>query len=291
MGKIFYALMLLLFVSGCAAPEKEKDVNMEASAKLDDLKNMVLEDNWDAADLAEELGAEAVPTLTDLMQNKNPEIRSLALNCLDLTGDESALPIIVESLKDPDDNVRSTAMQALEARYDKTVQKQMVENLNNPDPAIRGGVALLLGNLGGEKTSQPLHDRLEKETDADAGRDIRLSLAKLGDDKYKEEFASNLDIPDSKVRYKAIEDLRYIGDKNLAKYLLPALSDTGEVFNIGDKDRPVYGRVCDAAIMLLGEWFEKPFSYEVVDYRRYTDEEIEEAVKFLKGLGGQKDEE
>ncbi|MCG7851851.1 MAG: HEAT repeat domain-containing protein [Methanosarcinaceae archaeon] len=291
MKSIIVAAGLLFLAMGCTTQSGGKSdaaLDKETKVELDELKQMILEQNWDALDLAEKIGAPAMAPLADLLKNSNAEIRQIALNCVALTGDKKAIEVIASALRDPDEDVRSTAMQTLEARCDSTIQAQLVDNLSNPDPDIRGAVALMLGNLGDRTAVAPIRTRLESETDPLASRRMKLSLAKLGDEKLMHEFADQLSIADSHTRYQGIEDLAYIDTRALAGDLFPALLDRGEAFNIGDKDSPVYGRVCDAAINLLGKWFNEPFSFEINEYRKYTDEEIEEVRKFLQSTGHQK---
>lgn len=256
---------------------------------LRELVRKVLAKNWNALDIAEITGNDAVPFLNELSGDKDPEVRLIALHCLSLIDDESILEIMANALSDKEKEIRTLAIQYLNSKHDRSILDKLIYNLNNDDEIIRGGVAILLGNvakIGEAKAMDPLYKRSEIETNREVERDMALALARLGDSKMKDRFASQLDVSDSKTRYQGIEDLRYINDKNLAKRLLPALDDFGDAYLLTGKGapEPKWGRVCDAAINLIGELYDNPFSFKLGRYKIYSEEEIKEAKKFLNLL-------
>jgi len=255
---------------------------------VEELRKLVLLKDWEAMNLAEQIGEVAAPMLKELMGNADGEIRDLTLGCLVLTNDKQVTKTLAQALSDPDQDVRMRAMLALESRYDHTILPELLSNLENPDGDIRIGVAKLLGNLRDNSAVEPLQKRIDKETDDQDRRQMRLALAKLGDENLKAEFAGQLDGPDSRTRYQGIRDLEYIDDKKLARRLLPALQDRGEAYDVGDPDKPRYARVCDAAINLIAKWNEKPFSFPTDDLKIYSDVEIKEAKRLLNSLESQK---
>jgi len=255
---------------------------------VEKLRKLVLLKDWEAMNLAEQIGEMAAPMLKELMGNADGEIRDLTLGCLVLTNDKQVTKILAQALSDPDQDVRMRAILALESRYDHTILPELLLNLDNIDTDIRIGVAKLIGNLRDSSAIQPLHQRVTGETDEAAKRQMKLALAKLGDENLKTEFANQLDVSDSKTRYEGIRDLGYIDDKKLARRLLPALQDRGEAYDVGEPDKPHYARVCDAAINLVAKWIEKPFSFPTDDLKIYSDVEIKEAKRFLNSLENQK---
>ena len=81
--------------------------------------------------------------------------------------------------------------------------------------------------------------------------------------------------------------MRYIGDKNLAVRILPALDDRGKAHLISDKNQPEpqYARVCDAAVNLIAELYEtNPFQFDLDEFKVYSDDEIQQAKSFLDSL-------
>ncbi|MCX6827645.1 MAG: HEAT repeat domain-containing protein, partial [candidate division Zixibacteria bacterium] len=145
---------------------------------------------------------------------------------------------------------------------------------------------LLIGNIGDPKTKDPLCKRLSIEEDIEVKRNIKLALAKLGDTDFQKEIGSYLGNPDERLRYRAIEDLKYINDKRLTKLLLPSLDDTGRANLVSDKSEttPRFARICDAAVTLVAYLCNNPFSFEVSNMKIYSAEEIEQAKEFLSSL-------
>lgn len=277
------ALVFTLFVACCGDSEIDRE---GIDVDLEKLRSTVLERGEDAQIQAEGIGAPAAPVLIELLESKDAEVRDIALSCLVLTGyDETAL-VLARSLGDKDESVRIRALQSLRSRYDTSILRELTNNLTNQDSVVRGGVARLIGLIGDVKASKPLRKRLEDETDSQAGKKMKLALARLGDEDLKEEFASLLETGAADGgRYQTIRDFEYINDPKLAKRLLPALSDTGDAYDIGRPDEePQFARVCDAAVTLVGKWFDKQLSFETDDLKTYSDEEIGEAQRFIESL-------
>jgi hypothetical protein len=220
------------------------------------------------------------------LESEDAEVRELALSCLVLTEDEEVTSVLANCLSDEDERIRTRALQSLRSRYDISILRELTNNLTNQDSVVRGGVALLIGLIGDTTSVKPLRKRLDDETDLQTEKLMKLALARLGDQDMKEEFASFLESGTAEGgRYQTIRDFEYISDPKLAKRLGPALSDTGDAYNVGrPNEEPEYARVCDAAVTLIGKWFDKPFSFETDDLKTYSDEEIGEAQRFIESL-------
>jgi HEAT repeats/HEAT repeat len=252
------------------------------------LEKQVLNKDWDALDIVDQATdqSQALPLLKGLLAHKDPEVRLIALNCINLIRDPQVAAILANALGDPDDDVRASAMQSLQGKYSEMILPALIENLCNPDPEIRGACAILIGRIGVASSLAALIERLELEDDDETRRDLMLASARLGDHDSKNFFASRLDIADSGTRYQAIQDLRYINDKYLASRLLPALDDTGDANLISPKSQTQakHARVCDAAVTLIDLLWDHPFTFETSDLYVYSPEEIEQARKFLLTL-------
>ncbi len=287
--RFIIAVGLILIAIGCGEPdpkkaENENNYSRELNMDLDKLRDMVLDENWEALDLAEEIGSEAVPVLTELLKNKDSEIRKIALSSVDLTGDEAVPKITASMLGDINDDVRSTAIQNLKSNYNETVEGDLLLNIDNDDPKIRSVVPLLLANLGKDYYRNSMTARLEKETDDEVIHALWLALSKLGETEYKRKIAAKMDIPDAAIRYTTIGDLEYIGDKRFVNHLLPALDDKSPAYNVGSKDHPAMARVCDAAVNLIAQWYPNAFSFEINPFKVYEDDEVSQAIEYLKGI-------
>lgn len=296
-GYVFLVILLAVATGWLLTQIDEGDesesfeVNSDGIQYMDikELEEKTLSKDWDALDIVDTAAQPelALPTLTELIKNDDPEVREIALNCVSLIQDPQVPKVLADALGDEDSDVRLFALQALQTEYDESILGELTANLDNEDGEIRAGVALLLGLLNQPASMEPLQKRLDIEQDESVQRDIKLALAKLGDEDMKDEFAAQLDVADSPTRLQGLEDLRYIGDKNLAVRILPALDDFGEGHLISDMNEeiPRFARVCDAGIELVAELYEKnPFPFEVVEFKIYSDEEVEQAKAFLTSL-------
>lgn len=255
---------------------------------LEKLKARILDKDWDALDIVDGAAQpeQALDLIAEMCRHDDPETREIALNCAALISDARIPMLLAAALSDEDEDVRLYALQALQEAYDESIVESLVANLENEDDTIRGGVALLLGQVGRLEAMEPLKSRLAVEPDEDTRRDIKLALARLGDVEMREEFVSRMDVNDSRVRLGAIEDLKYIAARELAVRVRPAMDDLGQGHMISDMNepKPRFGRVCDAAVNLIAELCDNPFSFEPDRFRVYSDDEINEVKKFLESL-------
>ncbi len=289
----------LLFVAAIAGlvslncKDKKDDAKIDGDKYMDikELQEMVLSKNWDALDIVDTAAQpqQAIEHLVEWSKNEDAEVRELSLNCLAMIKDPSVPAIIAGALSDEDGDIRLFALQALQVAYDESIVGQLITALGNEDAEIRSGAALLLGNIGQDTAVGPLEKRLDKEPDESVQLDLKLALARMGNEELKTFFADQMDVPDSETRLTGLSDLRYIGDRNLAVRILPALDDMGEAHLITDKNQPVpkYARVCDAAVNLVAELYDQPFSFEVDEFKVYSDEEIAQVKEFLAKQGSQ----
>jgi hypothetical protein len=284
LGVVMLTIIVATFID-CGGNSRENS-REEYKVELDSLKKAVLEESDDALTQAEEIGPPAIPALTELLKNENPEIRELALNCVVLTNDDSVPSILVGCLGDGDSQVRTTALQSLRSRCSESILQGLIDNLTNPDTTVRAGVARYIGIIDNTKGVKPLRDRLAEETDPQVNESLKLALARLGNGEYEEEFASRITAPTSDGRYKALLDLEYINDKRLASSFIPALKDTTDAYDIAHPEAVVreFARVCDAAVNLIAKWYNNPFPFEIDEFRRYTDTEIAQAEQFVQSL-------
>lgn len=284
---VFCALILL--IGSCSKNEKSNSEKRETDfMTINELEQKVLAKDWEALNIVDSMEAPetAIAPLEKLVKHDDVEVRELALNCVTMISDPRVPPILVEALSDSDPDNRIFALSSLEGSDAGSVAAGLLANLGHEDGAVRSGVALLLGYTTVGEAGEKLKQRLAVEKDADAERSIKLALAKLGDGEMKDFFASQMDVPDSAVRLRTLADFRYIDDAGMSFRILPALDDTGQAHLISSKSKTEvkFNRVCDAAINLIDELNDHPFTFEVDEYKIYGDEEIAEAKKFLGGL-------
>lgn len=287
-----YPILLALFLNSSCQVARQDSAKTDSvkgvSMDIKSLENRILQKDWDALDIVDtaQNPSEALPLLSELYQNKDPEVRLITINCLKLIRDPQATKSLIKALEDEDNEIRTTALSSVRERAETSDLPELIKNLANKDEFMRAEIALIIGNLGDSGSINLLKDKIQVEKNADVIRAIKLALAKLGNTEQKEFFAANLKINDSHTRYQAIQDLRYINDRNLAKYLIFALDDHGDTYIITSLNDPHtrYARVCDAAISLADQLLNHPFAFEAHDYKNYSDDEINQAREFLRNL-------
>jgi len=253
---------------------------------IESLREQILAKNDVILIETEKLGSSALPMLIELLDHSDDDVRDLALGCLSVIYADKVPLLLIEALGDRNQDIYMHAMQILLARQlDSSHLPALIDHLNHPDSEVREEIPSLLGGLDNQEAVIPLAKQLDDEDNKSVIKSIKLALARLGNDECKNEFVAYLAAEEPDDRLRAIEDLEYINDKKLASNLLPLLDDQADGYEIGDPDFPEYSRICDAAITLVSDWYEKPFGFDVDDIKIYSDEEIEEARKFLESPG------
>lgn len=259
---------------------------MDNNTAVESLRERIISGESGVMAETENLGNKALDMLVELMGHTNGEVRASALGCISLLDDERVAEIQIRALGDQDDRVRIRALQWLRAReLDRALLPRLVSQITNPDPEIRASLALLLGEFDDREAADPLYRQFDYETDPDTALCLKLALARLGNDDFKEEFALILRAEEPGERLEALEYLRYINDKKQAGRLLFLLDDKSDGYDIGDLDNPRRARICDAVVNLVSKWYDEPFGFEVDEFNVYTDDQIEETRKFLESLG------
>lgn len=110
---------------------------------------------------------------------EEPEMRQYLALVLGRTGDREALPLLTEALEDPDDKTRIYALWALGTLGDPSARKTLEATLQDPDPGLRKTAAFALGELG-DRAAVPQLTRMLEDPVADVRWNAALSLARLG---------------------------------------------------------------------------------------------------------------
>jgi hypothetical protein len=254
------------------------------------IKDKVLNDDWSVLDDIETLTDRRVavsPLWETYRHCVSAEGRVLVVRCLGSIRDTASDARLLEALTDADQQVRTHAFSYLKGRYNPGMFTVIIHCLEHGDPVTRGAAAELLASSNEQRALAPLKKMMEKEAVPETMMTVKLALARLGDRDAKYEFVAMLRIDDPKIRYEAIEYLRYIGDCTLCSELLPVLSDFGRAHIVSDKssrDPARYARVCDAAVTLTAALCGHKFTFETDDFVIYTNEQIEEARSYIRSI-------
>jgi HEAT repeat protein len=254
---------------------------------IETLREQILAADDAAPVQAAQLGAPALPVLSELLSHKDPDVRNRAVDCVAEIDDDRVPSLLIKALDNSSDAVSLNAIRELSERsqLDLSHLSPLARHVTHRHPGVRQGVALLLGQFDNQAAVAPLSRQFGNEADPEARQCFRLALARLGDTKRKEEIVSGLTNPASEVRLQTLQDLEYVNDVGLSKHLLPLLDDQSQGYEIGDPDLPEFARVCDAAVNLIGKWYGKALNIEWDDLKVYSDDELETVRKYLKSLG------
>jgi HEAT repeat protein len=110
---------------------------------------------------------------------EEPEMRQYLALVLGRTGDREAVPLLTEALQDPDDKTRIYALWSLGTLGDPAARGSLEATLSDPDPGLRKTAAFALGEMG-DRAAVPGLVRMLEDPVADVRWNAALSLARLG---------------------------------------------------------------------------------------------------------------
>jgi hypothetical protein len=237
--------------------------------------------NWDLVEEPGRVGPDAVPALLPLLNDPDPQVRELTVQCLAVAGGPAASQGLMKALDDRVETVSAAAVRGLAKHLTPDDGAAMREQMaRNPNEYVREQLALLLGKTGDRSNLASLASRKAVEKDKHTQHAIVLAMARLGDAASKGEVRSQLKSAGVESRVGALRDLPYVNDRSLLSEALPLLADERPGLNIGPSHGPYFMRVCDVVVMVMGDMLGKVFTFET-GRRRYTPEEVTEARRVL----------
>lgn len=251
------------------------------------LKQKVLNKEQGAVNLAKEMGKSAVTILKPLAKNSDAGVRKLALNCLYYTGGgEGVAEIFIGALKD-EANVSVEAVRGLQQYLSPAIYSQLLEMYAEVESGTRRkDIALMLGRMEGAKISD-LKQKDEGETDAEAKEGLMVAMAKLDDQKSRDDFVDRLHKAKNQELKRYLDYVDYIGKTWAIKALSPILNDKSPLVYIGvdgiDEGAENL-RACDIAVNLISKIMKPKFSFTIKGDKNYTDSELQEVKAYLATL-------
>lgn len=234
--------------------------------------------SWLAVDEARAMGESAMPVIERFSKDEKFERRQVAVAAAGAVGADSAAPVLVAGLTDENVNVRLEAAKALQDNPLPAAADAVAQILDNSDEEVlRELLALAAGGMGSEKMVEVLK-KIEAADEAQVSVNAQMALAKIGDDQSKQAIISQLDDPEPRTRYNALEKLVYIGDANLARFAIKLLGDTAIALTIGSVRNPQYRRVCDQAVDTLVFLLRLPVNFRVSPEIIYSEGEIRQVM-------------
>ena len=180
-----------------------------------------------AADALVQIGAPAVPALTESLKHSNHNVRRWVAESLGAIADKRAIDPLVEALRDENVRVRRYAALALGQIGDARAAKHLQSLLSDPIQDVRYSAVKAVAGIGGAASLAPLTTAL-----SDPDWVVRLAAAQglgsLADRKAVPSLCGALKDREWSVRYHAALSLGEIGDLESVIPLIKALTDERE---------------------------------------------------------------
>jgi HEAT repeats len=278
-------IMLLLVAAlppqpNAATPKAFQGDKMTPSQIVERVKQK----DWGVLEQPGIVGADAGPALLPLLGDSDPQVRALAVACLNAAGGAAARQGLIKALHDRIETVRAAAARYLHEHYAKedipVIQRELTAS---PDEYVREQLALLLGKTGDDSNIKLLLARIPVEKDEHARHAASLALARLGEATHRHHLIERLKQDDPKERVNALKDLPYVNDRSLLAHVIPLLDDTRPGLNVGPAHGRYFLRVCDVAVNVANEMLDKPFPW-VEPVKRYSPEQLSEAKAALAAV-------
>ncbi len=169
-------------------------------------------------------GDPAVDYLTPLLDNDDPEVRSLAAAMLSDNPSPRAIPALLTALSDPDANVRGRAVAALGNIGSTDCVEPLLAMLSDPEGWIQGAAIRSLAKLGAEEILEPASVALRSEERWGRAATVE-SLGILGSEAGLPLVIEALGDEEAHVRRSAVAAMVKIGSPKACEALSRASSD------------------------------------------------------------------
>ncbi len=168
---------------------------------------------------------ERASVLQDL-RDGDPEVRRLAVERIDVLGEDEGVAQLIERLGDPDWRVRKSAVQRIATRIDpdQTAQKLIAALADGENPGRRNSAVEALVAIGGGAVA-PLIDACD-DTDCDVRKFVVDALAGIGSEAAIDALCARLADPDVNVRAAAADALGAVGGTAARRALRGTACDT-----------------------------------------------------------------
>ncbi len=190
-----------------------------------------------ATEMLENLGKKALPTLSELIEDKDHDIRKFAVDVLGLISCAEGIEPLIKALDDPHVNVSSGAAEALGNIGDRQITEALLQRLDNCTPWLTYAIVDSLGKIRDERAVEPLI-KLDHGDDPVLIMSKIRALGEIGDVKAVDFLFSLFEKGDEYLRVQIIESLQQIwerSEKNIFKdidqdkfirQLIPILNDS-----------------------------------------------------------------
>lgn len=195
--------------------------------------------------------AALAPALERELPKLDPDSRMIASMYLARFNGPGAGAVLLSMSADANEQVAASAAKSLVSVADKPPGDTILEAVRSRRaPAVRGYLYLAAGNAKNPPGLSSFRSNAKAETDPDAGINAQVAMVKLGGDVERKAFFERIQRAGPDDAIKIQEQMVYVGDKKLAKALLPWLAKKDEVFRLGSDRQPEMARMCDMAVWI-----------------------------------------
>lgn len=262
----------------------------EASAE-DRLIERVRRKDLEVVSDMQSAGLSIVPRLLRLARHEDREVREIALYCLEQKGGRQARAAFVKALYDRDSQIRAiSATRLLQKHHGPENLRALLDVLRrHRDDMVREYIALVVGKIGEPGALPALRKLLEAERNRLVKKNLRLAMARLGDERSRRSILDGLRAQDVETRVRALRGFAFMNDRRLVAHLLPLLGDERDAVNVAPAGHRAFVRICDLAVEVLDAVLLHPFSFQVGNFgraRKYSQAEIDAARRLVENRSG-----
>ncbi|MBN2284368.1 MAG: HEAT repeat domain-containing protein [Deltaproteobacteria bacterium] len=224
------------------AAEVLSDLHWKPQNDRERIDHLIAKGDWEAVSAE---GKGAAGRLVDLLNDRDPSVRSAAALSLGSIGDGDALPALMEALADRDCTVRQAAVEALGLLADPRAVPALIGAMKDRSCDVREKSAPAFARIG-EHAVEPLIAVLE-ENNRYLNEGVLDSLGQIGDPRAVEPVIGTLGDTDKKIRISAARALGEIRDRQAVVPLVEALHDVEQ--DVRESAAKALGEIGDAAAL------------------------------------------
>ncbi|HWV99926.1 MAG TPA: hypothetical protein VNZ64_09565 [Candidatus Acidoferrum sp.] len=248
-----------------------------------ELQTMILKHDWAAVDSAAQVGAIALPVLSEDLKHSDELVRSLAVDCIVAVGGAAAPDLLISALGDANEQVRAGAVNGLHERLPAGRETKLLEIWNHSrDLYVRKQIPLVLGRLNTTNTIASLRQLQSRTLPAEVQDAFTSSLAKLGDGDARKQFATMLRDAHGERIKEVIDLVKYVDQHWIIPDLRPVLDRREMAVDLSTHATTCIRRGCDLAVDEVLRLSKAKFSFQPTPIGQYTETQIAEVIHFVQ---------
>jgi hypothetical protein len=250
-----------------------------------ELDQLIGKKDWRATQVARAAGPGIIPSLQSYLNNRDPVIRLLAVDCLAAIGGHGVTQLLISMLGDSNEQVRIDAINALHQNLPLGKERALLaaaEADHSPDGFVRQQVPMILGRMQARETIPELRHRLTAEKGQDIRDGLIAGMAKMGDAQARVSFGELLHGARGKRTAELIEYVKYLDEPWVIPMLVPVLQRRDIAVDLSTHRKSLHRRECDLAVDEVLRITKAKFSFQLDPIAQYSDTQISEALHYAQ---------